>query len=65
MTWAAMKVSPAETERRQAACARLNKLWNKRNSTDDKAARKRLEREIDRVRRTEAPWLKDIAYWLY
>ena len=44
---------------------RMNKLWSKRNSTDDKATQKRLDREIDRIRRAEAPWLKDIAYWLY
>ena len=65
MTWAQMGCTPAETERRQAACMRMNKLWNKRNNTDDKATQKRLDREIDRMRRQEAPWLKDIAYWLY
>ena len=65
MTWAQMNVSPAETERRQAVCVRMNKLWHKRNSTDDKAAQKRLDRELDRMRRAEAPWLRHIAYWLY
>ena len=65
MTWAAMGCKPAETERRQAVCVRMNKLWDKRNHTDDKATRKRLDRELDRMRRAEAPWLKDIAYWLY
>lgn len=65
MTWAGMKVDHAELIRRQAACDRLNKLWSKRNSTEDPKTRKRLDREIDRVRRQEAPWLKDIAFWLY
>lgn len=65
MTWAAMKVSPTEVERRQAVCVRMNKIWNKRNHTEDKQTQKRLDREIDRMRRQEAPWLKDIAYWLY
>ena len=65
MTWAAMNVSPVETERRQGVCVRMNKLWSKRNATEDKATQKRLDREIDRMRRQEAPWLKDIAYWLY
>ena len=65
MTLAAMKCAPAELTRRQDACVRMNKLWSKRNSTDDTATQKRLDREIDRMRRQEAPWLKDIAYWLY
>ena len=65
MTWAQMKVSPAETARRQAVCTRLNVLWNKRNSTEDKAKRKRIDREIDRIRRAEAPWMKEAAYFLY
>lgn len=65
MTWAQMKVSPAETSRRQAVCTRLNVLWNKRNSTEDKAKRKRIDREIDRIRRAEAPWMKEAAYFLY
>ena len=65
MTWAQMKCTPAEVTRRQDACVRMNKLWSKRNSTDDTKERKRLDREIDRIRRQEAPWLKDVAYWLY
>ena len=65
MTWAQMGCTPAETTRRMEACERMNKLWRKRNSTDDKAKQKRLEREIDRIRRAEAPWLKNIAFWLY
>lgn len=65
MTWAAMKASPSELIRRQAACDRMNILYAKRNRTDDPATQKRLDREIDRIRRAEAPWLKDVAYWLY
>jgi hypothetical protein len=65
MTWAAMKVSPAETERRQVVCVRLNKLWHKRNTTDDKATQKRIDRELARIRADESHWLKEAAYWLY
>lgn len=65
MTWAAMKVDPAETERRQTVCVRLNKLWNKRNRTDDKKVQKRIDREINRIRANESSWLKPVAYWLY
>ena len=65
MTWAAMNCGTEETERRIAVCVRMNKLWNKRNRTEDKATQKRLDREIDRIRRAEAPWMKDAAYWLY
>ena len=65
MTWAAMNVSPAETERRQGIAVRMNKLWHKRNSTEDKATRKRIDRELSRIRADESHWLKDAAYWLY
>lgn len=65
MTWAAMKVDPAETARRQDVCARLNALDSKRNRATDESTRKRITRKMDVIRRQEAPWLKDIAYWLY
>lgn len=65
MTWAAMGCGPDETARRQAVCERLNKLWTMRNSTEDKAKQKRLDREFYRVLRTEAQWLKEAACWLY
>ena len=65
MTWAAMKVDPAETARRQAVCVRLNILDSKRNRAEDEKTRKRIARKMDVIRRHEAPWLKDIAYWLY
>ena len=64
MTWAAMKVSPAEVERRQGVCVRMNKLWHKRNNAD-KATQKRIDRELSRIRADESHWLKDAAYWLY
>ena len=65
MTWAAMKVDPAETARRQEVCTRLNILDSKRNRAEDEKTRKRITRKMDVIRRQEAPWLKDIAYWLY
>lgn len=65
MTWAQMGCTPAETQRRQEVCARMNTLWHKRNSTEDTAAQKRLDRKIEVIRRQEAPWLRNIAYWLY
>ena len=65
MTWKQMNVSPAETERRQKVCVRLNLLWNKRNHTDDKATQKRIDREINRIRSDESYWMKEAAYFLY
>lgn len=65
MTWASMKVDPAETSRRQAVVVRMNLLWSKRNKTDDKGKQKRLDRELSRIRANESFWLKDAAYFLY
>ena len=65
MTWAAMKVDEKEVFRRQTVCNRLNLLWNRRNHTDDKDKRKRIDRELSRIRADESHWLKDAAYWLY
>ena len=65
MTWAAMKVDPAETTRRQAVVVRMNLLWNKRNHTEDPHKRKRIDRELSRIRSDESHWLKEAAYFLY
>ena len=65
MTWAAMKVDPAETTRRQNVCVRLNTLWAKRNKTDDKQKQKRIDREISRIKADESYWMKEAAYFLY
>ena len=65
MTFKAMGCDPAETARRQGVCVRLNILWHKRNSTDDTKKQKRIDREIDRIKREEAPWMKEAAYFLY
>lgn len=65
MTWASMKVDPAETSRRQAVVVRMNLLWSKRNKTDDKGKQKRIDRELSRIRANESHWLKDAAYFLY
>ena len=65
MTWAAMNCDPAELERRQVVCVRLNNLWTKREHTEDEKTRKRLDRDIRRIRADESFWLKDAAYFLY
>ena len=65
MTWAAMKVDPAETSRRQAVVVRMNLLWSKRNKTDDRQKQIRIDRELSRIRADESYWLKDAAYFLY
>lgn len=65
MTWAQMGVSPAETTRRQTVVIRLNLLWSKRNKTDDVQKKKRLDREINRIRSDESYWLKEVAFFMY
>ena len=65
MTWAQMKCDPAETSRRQSVVVRLNLLWHKRNTTEDTGKRKRIDREIARIRADESAWMKEAAYWLY
>ena len=65
VTFNSMGCDPAETARRQGVCVRLNILWHKRQNTDDTKKVKRIDREIDRIRRTEAAWMKEAAYFLY
>ena len=65
MTLKAMGVSPAETERRQGVCVRLNLLWNKRNHTEDPKTIKRIDRDIARIKSDESHWLKEAAFFLY
>ena len=65
MTFAAMGCGAAETARRQAVCARLNVLCHKRDTTEDKAKAKRIDRSIKVLLRQERPWMRDAAYWLY
>ncbi len=65
MTWAAMKCDPEETSRRQAVAVRLNTLYSKREHTNDPKARKRIDREMNRIRANESFWLKDAAYFIY
>ena len=65
MTFKAMGVSHAETIRRQEVCSRLNVLWFKREHTEDAKKRKSIDRRIDQIKRQEAPWMKDIAFFLY
>ena len=65
MTFKQMNCDPAETARRQAVCVRLNVLWSKREHTDDVGKRRRIDRNIDQIKRQEAAWLKEAAYFLY
>lgn len=65
MTWAAMKVDPAETCRRQNVVTRINTLWYKRNHTEDVKKQKRIDREINRIRADESGWLRDAAFFMY
>ena len=65
MTWAAMKCDPEETARRQAVAVRLNTLYSKREHTNDPKARKRIDREMNRIRANESFWLKYAAYFIY
>lgn len=65
MTYKEMKCTPAERSRRIEVCNRLNVLWNKRQRTDDKAKRKRIDRNISRIRATESGWLREAAYFMY
>lgn len=54
----------AEVTRRHAVCVRLNKLWDKAQGADADT-RKKVDREIKRIRREESFWLKEAAYFLY
>ena len=56
---------PAETARRQEVCVRFNILFDKLNACDDDGKRKRIEANLKKLKRQEAPWLKDIAFFLY
>ena len=65
MTWAQMKVDPAELSRRQAVAVRINRIWDKRNAAPDDKTRRRFDRQIGVIRKPEAGWLKEAAYFLY
>ena len=65
MTWAAMKVDPVETERRQKVAVRLNLIWDKMNRAPDEKTRRRYVRQIAAIRKQEASWMKEAAYFLY
>lgn len=65
MTFKQMGCDPKETERRMAVCTRLNVLCHKRDTTEDKAKARRIDRSIATILRQERPWMKDIAFFLY
>ena len=56
---------PEETARRYAVCVRFNLLWDKLNACEDEKKRKKLKKDLTKLKRSEAPWLKDIAFFLY
>ena len=65
MTYKEMKCTADERIRRQEVCARINILYTRKQGTDDQAKRKRIDREIKRISRAEAPWMKEVAFFLY
>lgn len=67
MTYAQMakKTAPAEMERRMGVVTRMNVLWDKRNACEDKAKQKRIDKQIDSIRRAETSWLREVAWFLY
>ena len=67
MTYAQMAkgIAPAEMERRMGVVVRMNILWDKRNACEDKAKQKRIDKQIDSIRRAETSWLKEAAWFLY
>ena len=65
MTWAQMKVDPAELSRRQAVAVRINRIWDKRNAAPDEKTRRRFDRQIGVIRKQEAHWLKEAAWFLF
>ena len=64
MTFQQMKCDPEEMARRIGVCERLNILWYKRQAADEQKV-KRIDRRINEIRRQEAPWMKDVAFFLY
>ena len=65
MTWAQMKVDPEETSRRQAVAVRINLIWDKANRAPDENTRRRYLRQIGAIRKQEAHWLKEAAWFLF
>lgn len=65
MTWAQMKVDKAETERRQGIAVKMNLIWDKMNRAPDEKTRRRYSRQLAAIRKQEAAWMKDAAYFLY
>ena len=65
MTWAQMKVDKAETERRQGIAVKMNLIWDKMNRAPDEKTRRRYVRQLAAIRKQEAAWMKEAAYFLY
>lgn len=65
MLYKDMKCSPEEIQRRQEVCDRMNILYYRKQATDNEAKKKRIDRELVRIRRAEAPWMKEAAFFLY
>ena len=65
MTYKEMNCTEEERARRQEVCARINILYTRKQGTDDQAKRKRIDKAIKKISRTEAPWMKEVAFFLY
>lgn len=65
MTWAAMKVDRVETERRQKVAVKMNLIWDKMNRVPDEKTRRRYVRQLAAIRKQEASWLKEAAWFLF
>lgn len=54
---------PEEVTRRHAVCVKLNNLWDRRQ--EDPENRMTYDRKISAIKREEAGWLKEAAFFLY
>ena len=58
-------VSTEESNRRMEAINRMNILYNKKQSCEDKDKIKRIDKKIKLIARQEQSWLKNVAFFLY
>lgn len=54
---------PEEVTRRHAVCVKLNKLWDAMQENPEN--RMAYYRKISAIKREEAGWLKEAAFFLY
>lgn len=58
-------IGTEEQTRRMGAIAKLNKLWDKKQTCGDEAENKRLQKQINLIARQERFWMKEVAWFLY